>query len=297
MPTSVAVIGAGSVGATAACAYACVLGGVGAEVIMVDVMPEVAKGQVLDLSDASFVKGVDVKFGTLQDAGQASIIVVTAGARQKEGETRIDLIGRNKAILKSVFEGMQPINPNAIVILVANPVDILTSIAQNLSGLPRNQVFGSGTFLDTERLRVALSDALDVSESSVHAFVLGEHGDSQIVAWSSGTIGGTPLLEIPEVQKMDRDAVAKAVANKAYDIIKAKGGACVAQLCQAIIQNHKSVKPLSVYVEKYGTCISVPCVLGAKGIERILEVPLSKEEEAGLLKSVATLKEVLSKFS
>ncbi|KAJ3334899.1 hypothetical protein HDU93_007073 [Gonapodya sp. JEL0774] len=186
----VAIVGAGSVGA--AIAYACMLRGVPAEILLVDIVEDAVKGQVLDLSDAQFVQNVKVKQGSFPEAGQSDIIIITAGAKQKPGESRIE-------------------------------VDILTSLAQSLSGLPSSQVFGSGTFLDSERLRVYIAEKLKVSETSVHAFALGEHGDSQFIAWSAASVGGAPVLNFPEFKDADLAAIQKSISHKAYDIIALKG--------------------------------------------------------------------------
>lgn len=183
----VAIIGAGSVGA--AVAYAVLLRHVCSEVVLNDVDEKVCKGQVADLEDGSFLTNSRVKYGTLKDCGQCDLIVITAGAKQREGETRVQLIDRNHAILKSVINGMKPLKPSAILLLVSNPVDVLAYFAQKLSGLPPNQVFGSGTFLDTARLRRAIAHKVGVADTAVHAYVLGEHGDSQFCAWSSAHIG------------------------------------------------------------------------------------------------------------
>ncbi|KAI9479505.1 lactate dehydrogenase B [Zychaea mexicana] len=298
--SKVAIVGAGSVGATIA--YAVMLRDVASEVLMVDVVPDIVRGQVLDLSDANLVSTTKVRGATSEEAGQADVIIITAGAKQKEGESRTQLIDRNYKILNSVIGAMQPIRKEAIMILVANPVDVLTHIAHKLSGLPRNQVLGSGTFLDTSRLRVYLSQKLKVAASSIHAFVLGEHGDSQFIAWESATVAGKPLLSFPEVQAMDRAEVEKMITNKAMEIIKLKGatyygiGACTASLVEAILLDKSEVRPLSVYVESMGTVLSVPAKLGYNGVEKIFDIPLSKEERGRLEQSAETLKEICSKY-
>lgn len=187
--------------------------------------------------------------------------------------------------------------------IVANPVDVLTHIARKLSGLPTNQVFGSGTFLDSSRLRVLLADKLQVSAPSIHAYVLGEHGDSQFIAWESATVAGKPLLSFPEIQQLDKEQVRKEIAGKAYEIIKLKGatyygiGACVASLCEAIILNKRQVRPLSVYVDSLGTTLSVLAKIGFDGIEQIYDIPLAKEERAQLEESASTLREICSKYT
>jgi len=297
----VAIIGAGSVGATVA--YALLLRKTCSEILLVDVVEDAVRGQVLDLADSAFLSSTHVRGANFKEAGQCDVVVVTAGAKQRPGESRIELIDRNHKILKSVITEMQPINPNAILLLVANPVDVLTYIAQKLSGLPRKQVFGSGTFLDSSRLRCVLAQELRVSETAVHAYVLGEHGDSQFIAWSSAHVGGIPVLDFPQVQLMSRDAVAKQVSGKALEIIGLKGatafgiGACVSLLCESIFLNQRHIRPLSVYVEKLGVVLSMPSVLGSQGIEEVFDVPMNDDEREKLAESVKTLKGIMEKYS
>jgi L-lactate dehydrogenase len=298
--SKVAVIGAGSVGSTIA--YALLMREVCSEILLVDIVPEVVYGQVLDLSDSAFLSSTVIRGGTYQEAGQCDVIVITAGAKQNPGESRTELIGRNYNILKSVIGSMQPLNKDAILMLVANPVDVLTSIAQKLSGLPKKQVFGSGTFLDSGRLRLILSKVLRVSELAIHAYVLGEHGDSQFIAWEAAHVAGKRLLDIPAIQAMDREQIAKEVAGKAYEIIKLKGAtyfgiaACVSSLTQCILLNQRHIRPLSVYNEKLGAVLSMPAVVGSHGIEEIFEIPLAPEEQAKLEQSAKTLKEICAKY-
>jgi len=298
--SKVAVIGAGSVGSTIA--YALLMREVCSEILLVDIVPEVVNGQVLDLSDSAFLSSTVIRGGTYQEAGQCDVIVITAGAKQNPGESRTELIGRNYNILKSVIGSMQPFNKDAILMLVANPVDVLTSIAQKLSGLPKKQVFGSGTFLDSGRLRLILSKVLGVSELAIHAYVLGEHGDSQFIAWEAAYVGGKRLLDIPAIQALDREQIAKEVAGKAYEIIKLKGAtyfgiaACVSSLTQCVLLNQRHIRPLSVYNGKLGAVLSMPAVVGSHGIEEIFEIPLAPEEQAKLEQSAKTLKEICAKY-
>ncbi|CAO3592876.1 unnamed protein product [Absidia cylindrospora] len=299
-PSKVAIVGAGAVGASIA--YALMLKDVASEILIVDVVQDIVTGQVLDLSDVACVSSTKVRAATSKEAGQADIIVVTAGAKQKDGEPRTDLIGRNYKILESVIGGMQPIKPEAIMLLVSNPVDVLTQIAQKLSGLPQKQVFGSGTYLDSTRLRALISDVLNVSANSVHAYVLGEHGDSQFVAWGAASVAGKPMLDFPEIQKLDRKQVQNNIAGKALDIIKLKGatyygiGACAADLCESIILNKHQVRPLSVFVPRLGCCLSMPAKFGYNGIDEIYEIPLNEDEEQQLQASATSMKSILSKF-
>ncbi|KAI8379412.1 lactate dehydrogenase B [Radiomyces spectabilis] len=298
--SKVAVIGAGAVGASIS--YALMLKDVASEVLLVDVVPDIVKGQTLDLSDAACVSSTRPRVATPKEAGQADIIVITAGANQKEGESRVQLVDRNYKILQSVIGGMQPIRKDAIIILVANPVDVLTHIAQKLSGLPQRQVFGSGTYLDSTRLRSMLADTLNVNATSVHAYVLGEHGDSQFIAWNAASVAGKPLLSFPEVQQMDKEAARKTIAGKAYEIIKLKGatyygiGACVADLCESVLFNKMQVRPLSVFVPNLGAVLSMPAKFGGNGIEEIYEIPLTKEEQDRLQASATTMKDIMAKY-
>lgn len=183
LPTRIAVIGCGDVGATLA--YTLILQSVCGEVILVDPKRELLEGQVRDLSDATYRGGsaTKIRAGTHQEAGQADIVVITAGAKQKTGESRLSLLSRNLHILSSIFKSMAPISPHTILLLVANPVDILTYFARKMSGLPESQVLGTGTSLDSARLRGILAQKAEVAPNSIDAYVLGEHGDSQFVSW------------------------------------------------------------------------------------------------------------------
>ncbi|KAI8584896.1 lactate dehydrogenase/glycoside hydrolase [Geranomyces variabilis] len=299
MPASVAIIGGGgSVGATAA--YALLLRRVASEIVLVDLDQARCEAQVLDLSDAAFLSDTSIRAGTSKEAGQCDIVVITAGAKQRPGETRVDLIGRNRAILLSVLESMKPFKKETVLLLVSNPVDILTYFAQTSSGLPIGQVLGSGTFLDSVRLRSDLAKTLGVAETAIHAYVLGEHGDSQFVAWSAASVGNTPLMSFPVIRSMDREAMAKKVMNKAYKIIEAKGatyfgiGAVIAQICESILLDLRHVRPLSHYIPELQVCLSLPAVLGRQGICQTLKPPLTDDEEALLRKSATEMKKGLT---
>ncbi|KAF9140851.1 hypothetical protein BGX30_005879 [Mortierella sp. GBA39] len=251
--SQMAIIGAGSVGSSIA--FACLMRSVVSELLINDFNTKVCEGQVLDLQDAAFVSSTKVRVGTPTECGQADIIVITAGARQKPGESRDELVLRNEEILRSVLEGLQPIKKTAILMLVANPVNVLTCMAQKLSGLPPHQVIGTGTYLDSVRFRVAVKDCLKVSETSVHAYIVGDHGDKQVAIWSSASIGGKPMLAFEEIKKMDRAAEAAKVARKAYSIIDLKGAtafgiaAVVSEVALCITLNKLSVVPLSTYCD------------------------------------------------
>src|SRR5579863_7035237 len=278
--SKIAIIGAGSVGSTAA--YALLLKNIAAEIILIDIDEIRCQGEILDLSDALSFDGTSrIRAGTAQDAAKANIIIIAAGKAQNPDETRQKLFSANKAIISNIFTSIKPINPQAIIIMVTNPVDPLTMLAQSLSGLQRNQVFGTGTFLDTLRLRGLIAQKADVSIESINAYVIGEHGDAQCAAWSSADIAGIPIAQFPGILKEDCTIMAQQTKDKAYDIIACKGStsfgiaACVAAMCEAIIFDQKIIMPLSTYVEKYKTCLSMPAVLGENGIEKIISIPLN----------------------
>eukprot|EP00835_Amoeboradix_gromovi_P006170 NODE_678_length_5296_cov_0.345776.p3 type:complete len:302 gc:universal NODE_678_length_5296_cov_0.345776:1189-284(-) len=287
----IAIVGAGSVGATIA--YALILHKVAAKIFLVDPIEAVVRGQVYDLEDALFLSNTSIIQGSYADVSTADIIVITAGAKQKPGESRDDLIDRNLSILKSILSSFTP-KPDAIILLVSNPVDVLTMLAQSVSSLPRNQIIGSGTFLDSMRLRHRLSTELKVQDNSVHAYVMGSHGDTQFVGWSCSAVAGSPISAV--LTREQQAAISKEVMRKAYDIIDLKGatyfgiGACVASLCQSILLDQKSVRPISVYHPKYEAVISWPCVIGSTGAERIVEIPLNEEEQGKLDICASTVK-------
>ena len=297
--SKIAIIGAGFVGSTTA--YALLLKNIAAEIILVDVNEIRCRGEILDLSDALSFDGTSkVRLGNAQDAAQADIIVIAAGKPQEPNEDRRTLLQTNKSVFDAIFAAIKPINSQAIVIIVTNPLDLMTYYAQSLAGLPHNQVFGSGTFLDTLRLRNIIAEKAGVANTSVDAYILGEHGDSQFAAWSSAQIAGIPIAEYPGIQLKDLDAMATAVRNKAYEIIACKGSTyfgiatCVTRICEAIIFDQKVVMPLSVYNEKYDMCISLPAVLGENGIEKILPIPLNNDEQKKLIDSAQQLRDLIT---
>lgn len=295
--SKIAIIGAGFVGSTTA--YALLLQNIAAEIILVDINEMRCHGEILDLSDALSFDGTSkIRSGSARDAAQADIIIIAAGKRQKINESRTELLAANTEIINAVFKEIKPINTHAIVIIITNPVDLITYQAQQIAGLPRNQVFGSGTFLDTQRLRNIVGHKLNISEHSVDAYILGEHGDTQFAAWSSAKIGGIPVLDFSGITEKDLQTMATEARNKAYEIISCKGAtyygiaACVARMCKAIIFDQKLILPLSVYNEQFDICLSMPVVLGENGVEKILSVPLNNNEEKKLNESAKTLKEL-----
>ncbi len=293
----ISIIGAGAVGSTVA--YALMLKNVAAEIRLIDIDEIRSRGEILDLSDAlSFCGPSQIQKGTSQDASNSDIIVVAAGKRQKPGEDRVKLLAINKEIIKSIFDDIKPINKNSIVIMVTNPVDAITYFAQQFSDLPKTQVFGSGTFLDTQRLRGQLSKRLHIAEQSIHAYILGEHGDSQFAAWSCARIAGIPLDKFG-LTEQDLSVIAKETRNKAYEIIAYKGSTyygiatCVAAICRTIIFNQNRVTPLSCYTQEFDICLSLPVILGREGIRKILKLPLNEIEQKQLAQSAESIKKIL----
>ncbi|CAO2652071.1 Nn.00g003540.m01.CDS01 [Neocucurbitaria sp. VM-36] len=299
--SQIAILGAGDVGATIA--YSLIMNPVAGEILIVDPKEEVRDAQVQDLSDATFHGNTStrVRAGTHKEAGQSDIVVITAGAKQKKGESRTDLIGRNKAILESAISDMQPFKATTVLLLVANPVDVLTYFAQQFSSLPKHQVLGSGTFLDTARLRGLLAAKAGVAASSIDAYVLGEHGESQFVAWSLASIGGVPLDAALEAgTTLDKKTIAEETRGKATAIMENKGatnygiGGVAASICKSVLFDERIVRPVSFWQEGLGVCLSMPAVVGRKGVVRSVRMPLDGEEEGLLRKSAEALKEVIN---
>lgn len=303
----IAVIGCGFVGS--ASAFALMQSGLFSEMVLIDANRARAEGEALDISHGlPFAKPMKIYAGDYPDLADASLIVITAGAGQKPGETRLDLVKKNVSIFRSIIPSITQYNREAILLIVANPVDILTYAAAKLSGYPENRVFGTGTVLDTARLKYLLGEHLQVDSRAVHAFILGEHGDSEIVAWSSANVSGLPLHSFCEMRgHFNHDdameALAAGVKNSAYEIIEKKGATyygiamSVRRVCEAIVRDEKSILPVSsVQHGSYGiedVALSLPAVVGKDGVETIVPIALNQQEIEALQASARTLKEVL----
>lgn len=294
----IAVIGTGAVGSTTV--YALMLRNVAAEIIAIDANEIRCKGEILDLEDVlPLSRTSKITACCFDEARTADIIIITAGAAQKPGQSRRELFDANYTILESVFKKLGTPSPNTIIIIVTNPVDVMTYFAQKWSGLPRTQVFGTGTFLDTQRVRVAVGQAVGVAHESVHAYVIGEHGDAQCIPWSIATIGGTPLETHPQMTSALREEILQKTRQKAYEIIACKGAtyygiaACVAELCQNILFNTRRVVSVSHYLPEYNLCMSMPAVLGEKGVEKTESLLLNNQEQACLEKAAKELQVLL----
>lgn len=296
--TKIAIIGAGSVGSTTA--YALMLRNIAAEIVLIDINKQRCKGEVFDLSDALSFSGTSKICNTpLSEVDAPDIIIIAAGQAQKPGQNRTELVSTNKKIVTSIIKDLKPLKKETIIIMVTNPVDAMTYHAQQISGLPKAQVFGTGTFLDTQRLRGELSEKLSIAQQSIHTYVLGEHGDSQFVAWSSARIAGVPILDFHGITQKDLDQFAKRAREKVYEIIECKGAtffgiaACTAALCENIIFNQKRIAPISVFIERFDVCLSMPAVIGCEGVEKIISIPLSDLENKQLEQSAQKIRETI----
>jgi L-lactate dehydrogenase len=303
----VAVVGAGSVGA--AVAYASMIDRVADEIALYDIDGQKARAEVLDLRHGlQFVGGGRITGGDdVAVCAGAELVVVTAGAKQDPGQTRMELAGANVALVRRALPPLLQVAPEAIVLLVTNPVDVVTYVAQEISGLPYGRVIGSGTVLDTSRLRNLLADRLGIGVNSVHATVVGEHGDTGMVLWSSATVGGSPLLEVvgPDggrVTAGDLDDLLDRVRNAAYEIIVGKGatnlaiGLATARIVGSISRDEGAVLPVSVRTGFDGigeVCLSLPSVVDRRGVVAQLPVAMTEAERSGLRASAATIRSVI----
>lgn len=295
----IAIIGAGAVGSTTA--FSILMRDIASEIILVDVCAEKCMGEVFDMSDAVPASSTArITSGTLKEAGRADIIIITAGARRKPGTSRLNLMRTNQKIITTIFEKLVPINPHAVIIVVTNPVDIMTLCVQRLADIPMSQIFGSGTYLDTLRLRGFIADKVGISAQSIDAYILGEHGDSQFAVWSSAQVAGMPLKNFAGMTLQELERLAQAAKQKGQDIITLKDAtfygiaACVADICESIIFNQKRIFPVSVYQERFGVCLSLPAIIGENGVEQILTVPLDSQETVKFANSAKKLSEAIN---
>lgn len=296
--TTIAIIGVGNVGATTA--FALMLQDVAAEILLVDVDENRCRGELYDLADVlPFSKTAQIRVATSREAAQADIIIIAAGKKQEPGQERSALAHTNAKIVEAVITTLVPINPQAMILVITNPVDTMTHVVQRVSGLSHSQVFGTGTFLDTQRLRGYIARTLAIAENSVDAYVIGEHGPTQVVAWSSADIAGQPLNNFPVLTQAMREQISQQTRDKAAHIIACKGStyfgiaACAATLCSYIVYNKKQVAIVSCWQEQYQTYFSMPAVIGKNGIEDIIPITLNTEEQNKLTKSAQTVQNQL----
>lgn len=303
-PRKVVIIGCGYVGS--ACAFALMQHGLYSEMVLIDANAARAEGEAKDIAHGLlFAKPMDIRAGSYADAADASLAIVTAGANQKPGETRLDLVKRNAAILLSVLGELERCGFAGNILVVSNPVDVLTRVAQRHTDLPESRVFGSGTVLDTARLRYLLGEHLRVDNRSVHAFIVGEHGDSEIALWSSATVSGVPLRDFCEMRGyFDHEnamrEIGESVKNSAYRIIERKGATyygiamAVLRICEAVVRDERSVLPVSTALHgEFGiadVALSVPAIVGRAGVEKVVPVALDADEHTRLQYSADVLR-------
>tara|TARA_R110002020_G_scaffold14638_23_gene51891 strand:+ start:5459 stop:6391 length:933 start_codon:yes stop_codon:yes gene_type:complete len=303
----VGIVGTGMVGSAAA--YAMALLGVGTEIVLVDANPGLALAQAQDIAHATpFAKTVAIHAGTYADLRDAAVVIIAAGVSQKPGESRLALLERNVEVFRSVIGGVMQAAPGAILLIATNPLDVMTFAAQRISGLPPERVIGSGTILDTARLRSLLGDHLGIAPTSIHAYVLGEHGDSEVPVWSSAMAGSVPIVSFAEqigrpLDHAARTSIADQVRGAAYTIIEGKGatwygiGAGLARIVRAIVGDERAVLSVSqVNADIEGVKdvpLSLPRIVGREGIIANLMPDLDGEERAALKHSA----EVIAGFS
>ncbi|WP_127794188.1 L-lactate dehydrogenase [Agromyces sp. LHK192] len=304
--SKLSVIGAGSVGSSLA--YAALIRGSANEVALYDIATEKVEAEVLDLAHGTqFTQSLITGGDDPAVLEGSDVVVITAGAKQKPGQTRIELLGTNIRILESLLPVVTERAPDATIMLVTNPVDVLTKVAVEITGLPPTRVFGSGTVLDTSRLRWLLGERLGVSTSSVHAYIVGEHGDTEFPLWSSATIGPVPLLEWEggaRVSAEELDRIAVDVRDAAYRVIAGKGatnyaiGLSAARIAEAVLADEQVVLPVSTVLDGYrgisGVALSVPCIVGASGPRPVPNTPFSDEEGSKLDASAEALQRALA---
>ncbi|HDQ40211.1 MAG TPA: L-lactate dehydrogenase [Desulfonatronum sp.] len=302
----VAVIGTGLVGMSYA--YALTIKGLVREIGLINRTAAKAEGEAMDLSHGlPFTKPMDIRAGGYEMCRDAQIVVITAGASQQEGETRLDLAQRNVKIVEDIVPKVMEHNPDAILLMVSNPVDILTHVALKVSKLPPSRVISSGTVLDTMRFRHLLSEYYAVDPRNVHGYVIGEHGDSEVLVWSRVNIAGIPLLNYCEAcgKSIDpkKEMIEDDVRNAAYHVIEKKQatyyaiGLAMARITEAVLMNQHSVLTVGTLMQgEYGlddVCLSLPCVVGAEGIDRVLSNPLADNEKKALQGSARVLRKGL----
>ena len=299
------IVGAGLVGSTIA--YTMVAQGVASEIVLVDVDNDRAEGEAMDIEHGSpLFKESLIHAGDYQTSADSDIVIITAGTNQRPGETRMDLIGRNAAIVTGVAKQVKQVSPKAVVLVVSNPVDVMTRVVQEVTGFPAERVIGSGTNLDSARLRYLLSKKFGIDSRNIHAYVLGEHGDSEFVAWSNVNIAGMNINEASDafgglMGDYDYINLANDTRNAAYEIINRKKAtyygiaASASRIAEAILRDEKSIMPLSVKLTgQYGlkdVYLSLPAVIGQHGIVKIIAPYISEEEEGKLHHSAKLLAE------
>ncbi|RIA77860.1 L-lactate dehydrogenase [Anaeroplasma bactoclasticum] len=299
----VAIIGAGFVGSSSA--FALMQKGLFNELVLIDSNKAKAEGEAMDIAHGlAYSNAMKIYAGEYEDIRDAKVIIITAGANQKPGETRLDLIKKNSKIMTSIIKEIVRVKAEGLLLIVANPVDVLTHVALKVSGFKKERVIGSGTVLDTARLKYLLSEKLKVDTRNIHAVIMGEHGDSEFVAWSFSNVSGMPMEKFCHLRGFDdmdslKEEIHIEVRDSAYHIIERKGATyygialSVVRICECIVKNQHSMLPISTELEgeynAFGLALSVPAILGSDGVEAVLELPLSNSELKELEDSRNTL--------
>lgn len=303
----ISIIGAGFVGSTSA--FAIMDAGLASDIVLVDVNHQKAEAEAMDLSHgAAFVKTVSITAGTMADTKDSDLIIITAGIGPKPGETRLDILNKNIPIFKDIVPQLVRYSPNSILLVVSNPVDILTYVTYKYSGFPANRVFGSGTVLDTSRFKSFLSKKFEIDARNIHAYIIGEHGDSEIATWSLTKIAGMSVDEYCSTVADNcgvnfKKEITDDVKNAAYEIINRKGytnyavALAVRRIVEALLRDEQSILTVSsLFSGEEGindVYMAMPCVIGRQGITRILPVPLADDEKKQLRTSADILKDIL----
>lgn len=306
-PVKIAIVGVGNVGATFA--YALLGSGLASQIVLIDANEKRAEGEAMDLNHAvPLTHSTKIWAGDYSDCAGAVITVITAGTAQRPGETRLDLVQRNFAIMKGIIPQVVRANPDGILLIASNPLDVLSYAAMKLSGFPARRVIGSGTILDTARFRYLLSQHAGVDPRSVHAYIIGEHGDSEVPVWSAANIAGMSLTEYCRMncesfEPSVYDDIFTQTRDAAYHIIERKGatfygiGMGLVRICEAILRGQNTVLSVSTFIHDYygidDVYLSLPCVIGREGVQKFMRLPLNEKEIEGLQKSAKILKETL----
>lgn len=305
------IIGAGAVGSTFA--YTLMQSGLASEIVLVDIDGEKAQGEAMDLNHGLFfAPPVTIHAGDYDECADAALIVITAGAKQEPGESRLDLLQRNVTICRKIVGEITARTDDAVLVMVTNPVDVLTYVAQEVSGWPHRRIIGSGTVLDSARFRYLLSDHCDVDPRNVHAYVIGEHGDSEVACWSMTHIAGVQMDQYCrevcgwQCSPEERAGIFERVRDSAYHVIESKGatyyGVSMAldRIVGAVLRDENSVLTVSLRADGHygleGVCLSLPAVVNARGIERVIGASLPDEEQEALHRSANVLKEIIGRI-
>ena len=307
-PRKAAIVGCGFVGASIAFRF--LQQGLFTHLVLLDANQDKAEGEAMDLSDGlPYGAAMEITAGSYDDISDCALIVITAGANQKPGETRLDLIGKNISIMRSIISEITARDFGGILLVVSNPVDVLTYAAWKMSGYPRERVIGSGTVLDTGRLKQLLGEELRVDSRNIHAFIIGEHGDSELAVWSEANVSGLDLEDFCRIRghalrQQDMDRLYQEVRDSAYEIIRRKGVTCygiamaVGRIASCIVKDEHAVLPISVVLDgQYGLdglALSIPSLVGRNGLEEILEIPLSPDEQQALDTSARQMQEAIA---